>query len=424
MCSEKNFGTEDSDQQPAIGICMHSNSKAVESMLKYLQSGFRVCLISIRWPSFLIDTTLSKLDIKQVVSSRTDLETTTLDPESLETKNLGSYKNAKLSDQATTIIFTSGSSNQPKAVLHSVDHHRISAERVVSELHLGSHDKWLLCLPIWHVSGLSIVFRCLIADAEIVIPDPSYSLYQAISTYRITHISMVSTQLLQVMETRAPSCIRAVIVGGGPIPVHALERARKNGWPIHTTYGMTETSSMVTLSDLNSTLGSMGRTLEGHELLISEDQEILVRSASVGSGYIIDEKLHTIVDEDGWFHTGDMGMIDERNELHVLGRKDNMFISGGENISPEEIEFHINNFPRVQESIVIPVPHPDFGHRPVAFVRGLLQVKALSEYLTENLPTFMIPNIYHWPEHIPASQNKPNRKTFIQEAIRIQDSDS
>ncbi len=400
---------------------MESNCKSVESMLKYLQSSEPVCMISPRWPASMIDTALLRLGIKQVISSRTDLKTATLAPESFETKSVNSYTEPWFHDEAATILFTSGSTDHPKSVLHSVDHHMISAERAVTELNLGSHDRWLLSLPLWHVSGMSIVFRCLMAGAEIVIPDPDLSLYEAISTYCVTHISIVSTQLLQLMEMRPPSSITSVIVGGGPIPIYAAEKARRNGWPIRTTYGTTETSSMVTLSNLIFATGSVGHPLNGHELLIADDQEILVRSSSVCSGYLIDRKLYSIVDEDGWFHTGDLGMINERDELYVLGRKDNMFISGGENISPEEIEFHINNFSGIQEVVVVPVPDSKFGQRPVAFVRGLVQINDLSEYLNENLPRFMVPQIYDWPKSIPRNLSKPNRKFLTNEAMRLQD---
>lgn len=420
MHTEGKHGIGDSNLRSGLGICMDSKLMSAQLMLKYLYSGATVCMISMRWPASMVDSAMRRLGIQQVISYRTDLKTTTLDPKSIKAKSLERFRNQQFHDGGKTILFTSGTTDYPKAVVHSAHQHIISAERVVKALNLGSQDRWLLSLPLWHVSGMSIVFRCLIANAEVVVPDPQTSLYESISAKRITHISLVSAQLLQIMERSAPSHICAVILGGGPVPTHVIETARNNGWPVHTSYGMTETSSMITLSHKSFNPNSMGYSLSGHEIKITGDQEIMVRSSALCSGYLIDGKIRSIVDDDGWFHTGDLGMIDTDQQLHILGRKDNMFISGGENISPEEIESHINRFPQVQESVVIPVHDPKFGQRPVAFVRGLAHITDLSDYLVKYLPKFMIPQIYQWPESIAPNMTKLERKEFINEAMRLQ----
>ena len=378
-------------------------------------------MLSSRWPAFSVDQSLEALGIRHVISCRKDLRTRTLEPDVLETKKRDHYDLSKVSEHVGTMIFTSGSSTQPKAVLHSIQHHLFSAQRVVKELKLGRQDRWLISLPLWHVSGISIVFRCLIAGAELVIPDSHMPLLESLSHYKITHVSMVSTQLLQVMDTSPPDCLRVAIVGGGPISPQMIETARHHGWPIRTTYGMTETSSMVTLSDEQSDPRSSGRVLQGHELMIAADQEILVRSPSVCSGYLQGEQLKSVVDEDGWYHSGDLGEVDRSGNLYVLGRKDRMFISGGENINPEEIQSWINKYQGVIESIVIPIPDPKFGERPVAFIRGYVLMESISEYLAEHLPKFKVPTLYPWPENIISHLGKYNRETFIKLAIDLQE---
>ncbi|MCY4226030.1 MAG: o-succinylbenzoate--CoA ligase [Bacteroidetes bacterium] len=405
----------------SVGICVDSGGRGVHSILSNLEEGISVCMLSTRWPASSIDESMEALGIRHVISCRKDLKTRTLEPNVLETKKIDHYDLSKVSSQVGTMIFTSGSSAQPKAVFHSIRHHLYSAHRVAEELKLGPQDRWLLSLPLWHVSGISIVFRCLIAGAEVVIPDSHMPLLESLSQYKITHVSLVSTQLLQVMDTSPPDCLRVAIVGGGPISHQMIDAARYHGWPILTTYGMTETSSMVALSDEQSDPRSSGRVLQGHELMIASDQEILVRSPSVCSGYLSGSQLKSVVDEDGWYHSGDLGEMDQSGNLYVLGRKDYMFISGGENISPEEIQSWINNYPDVLESIVIPIPDPTFGHRPVAFIRGPVSMESISEYLAEHLPKFKVPVLYPWPENVISHLGKYGRETFIQLAIDLQE---
>lgn len=378
-------------------------------------------MMSTRWPESNVDRSLDALGIQQVITYRKDLKTRTVEPNVMETNKIDHYDLSKVSNQVGTMIFTSGSSAQPKAVFHSIRHHLYSALRVAEELKLGPQDRWLLSLPLWHVSGISIVFRCLIAGAEVVIPDSHMPLLESLSQYKITHVSLVSTQLLQVMDTSPPDCLRVAIVGGGPISHQMIDTARYHGWPILTTYGMTETSSMVTLSDEQSDPSSSGRVLQGHELMIASDQEILVRSPSVCSGYLSENRLKSVVDEYGWYHSGDLGEMDQSGNLYLLGRKDYMFISGGENISPEEIQSWINNYPDVLESIVIPIPDPIFGHRPVAFIRGLVSMESISEYLAKHLPKFKVPTLYPWPENVISHHGKYDRESLIQLANDLQE---
>ena len=406
-----------------VGICLEPGWQAVEVMLGCVHAGVSVCVLSTRWPSTAVDRALGRLGIEHVLTTRTDLKTKCLDPDACYTERPHAGHTSSY-EGVTTIVYTSGSSAKPKAVAHSLGNHIASAQSACAALDLGSRDRWLLSLPLWHVSGISIVFRCSIAGAAIVIPDPGMSLTEALSSYQITHVSMVSTQLLQVLEQdqKPPAHLRAVIVGGGPTPQGILKMAIDKGWPIRTTYGMTETSSMVTLSEKNPSPGSSGRVLKGNELEITGDGEILVRSPAVCLGYLNADTLENIADEDGWLHTGDLGRLDEAGELYVLGRKDNMFISGGENINPEEIEHALCSVQGVQKAVVVPVPDPEFGQCPVAFVRGSAKFEDVENFLARELPRFKIPKCHPWPDNIRARSLKPDRKLLADLAVRLQDS--
>ena len=382
-------------------------------MLGFLQAGTPVCMLSMRWPAALVDRTLKDLGIKHIVTMRTDLKTKQIDPTPFYTRQFDLDKLRYLYNEPATILHTSGTAATPKAVVHTLSNHLSSAQIVCAKLNLKKTDRWLLNLPIWHVSGMSIVFRCSLFGAQIILPPPETNLFDALTMCDITHVSMVAKQLMQLMDQPAPSCLRVAIVGGGPVPDTVLKKALKNGWPIRTTYGMTETSSMVTLSDENFPLGSSGRILRGNKIKIAPDGEILVRGLTVCSGYLENGELQHVSDEDGWLHTGDLGHLDPTGELYISGRKDNRFISGGENISPEEIEHLLYKFPEVKEAIVVPVPDPEFGQRPVAFILGCSRFDSLTEFLARELPKFKLPICYPWPKNIPHTSFKQDRKSFI-----------
>ncbi len=377
-------------------------------------------MLSMQWPGAYVDRALDQLGIKNVVTTRKDLKTNRINPDSYDTNRVDYPKIREGSGKIATILYTSGTSSEPKAVAHTLNNHIASAKSACSKLNLGRGDRWLLSLPLWHVSGMSIVFRCLMSGAKIVIPDPEMPLIEALSIHKITHVSMVAAQLMQVMDQPPPASLRAAIVGGGPTPHHVLDQGIKTGWPIQTTYGLTETSSMVTLSDQGFPYGASGHILQGNELKIAKDGEILVRSPAVCLGYLHGGSVQSAVDNGGWLHTGDLGKLDPTGQLYVLGRKDNMFISGGENISPEEIEQVLHSFPEVQESIVVPVPDRRFGQRPVAFIRGGVDFDDLTHFLAQRLPKFKIPAFYSWPAEISSTSLKHNRKSLTNLAIRHQ----
>jgi O-succinylbenzoic acid--CoA ligase len=220
-----------------------------------------------------------------------------------------------------------------------------------------------------------------------------------------THASLVATQLQRLLrEGAVPASLRAVLLGGGPMPEMLLDAATEAELPVHTSYGMTEASSQVTTTPPGATreaLRTSGRVLPYRELRISEGGEILVRGQTLFQGYLEGGELRDPTDAEGWFHTGDLGALDADGSLTVLGRLDNMFVSGGENVQPEEIEAALKRLPGVEEAVVVPFPDAEFGHRPAAFVRtdDAVQNGELAEGLASLLPRFMIPLAFHpWPE--------------------------
>ncbi len=274
-----------------------------------------------------------------------------------------------------TIILSSGSTGTPKRIVHSLAAHIASAEGSAKNISLQPSDRWLWNLPLCHVSGLSILIRCAVSGATVVGSPTGEKLSAGLIADRgVTHLSLVTTQLRRLLEedTFPARCLRSILVGGSSIDPNLIDAARERGVKVHTTYGLTEMASQVTTSLATDPSSTSGRVLTGRQLRINSDGEILVSGDTLCSGYYRSGEIHSIVDEEGWFHTGDLGSLDDLGRLSVLGRSDNMFVSGGENVHPENIERAMLDLFKLQQVVVVPKPDGTFGARPVAFVEGEL----------------------------------------------------
>lgn len=345
----------------------------------------------------------------------------------------GSWSDEVEADRWVTAVFTSGSTGRPRAALHSFGNHCYSALGAAENMPLVPGDRWLLSLPVYHVGGLAILFRCLWAGAAVVLPAPETSLRAAVEAAAATHVSMVATQLYRMVhasEDAPPAGLKRVLLGGSAIPASLVEDAFARGWPVHTSYGLTEMASQVTTTPPGAgpaVLRSSGRVLPYRQLEIAPDGEIRVRGETRFAGYLVGGRLQTPFDADGWFATGDLGYVDAAGFLHVIGRKDNLFISGGENIQPEEIEAVLCRVGGVVQAAVVPVPDAEFGQRPVAFVHveaEPIPVENIAAVLEKELPRFKHPDVlYPWP-HVPGEQGmKVSRRELEGLARRRRESD-
>lgn len=313
-------------------------------------------------------------------------------------------------DSIDTVIFTSGSSGKSKAVAHTLKAHLSSAVSAINHLNLVQSDKWLLNLPLYHVGGLAIVHRCMLAGATIVIAKNSGNPIFDLVNSNITHASMVPTQLLRVINSIEQlqltvnddnlSSIKSILIGGAASSNLIKSRAKSLGLPIFYSYGSSEMASLITLTTLNSDINSSGKILPHAKFKISEQGELLVKGDSMFSGYLSKSEnvsLHLInnLDDDNYFHTKDIAELNSDGEIVIKGRIDNMFISGGENIYPEEIEQAITEFPGIESAIVMPIPDLEFGERPIAFIKtnqsARLSINELIQFLKTKISKFKIP---------------------------------
>ena len=414
-----------------VALYLPKDERYVTLMLALIRAGHVACPVSDRLPPKGIAPLLEKAACSALISNDEELLQTVgadlrrLNPEEL----LGGSQHAEPADiplgRSATIVFTSGSTGGPKAALHTFGNHYHNALGSNANIALRPGDRWLHSLPLYHVGGLSILFRCLLARATLALPQHGIPLGEAIARLGTTHVSLVSTQLLRLLREDADlGGLEAVLMGGGPVPAFLVDEALARGLPIHTSYGLTEMASQATTTPSGASLGELrtsGRVLPGREVSISADGEILVRGETLFAGYVDGEKIDRPLDGDGWFHTGDLGTLDEDGYLRVRGRIDNLFISGGENVQPEEIEEALHRLDGIDEAVVVPVHDPEFSARPVAFVRTERDFKYLAPELEKTLPRYKIPIVFHpWPDQA-RSGMKADRPSLRERALQLHD---
>ncbi len=277
-------------------------------------------------------------------------------------------------------LATSGSSGPPQVALLSRDAFTAAAAASAANLGWLHTDRWLLCLPVAHVGGLSVLTRCLIARRAVVLVSPrpelssSERLAEAIREGEPSLISMVPTQLSGLLELEPrvslPSRVRAILTGGAAAGPRLLGECADRGWPVLTSYGLTEACSQVATQKPGSTnrgqLG-VGVPLRGIDVRI-EEGVIHLRGATLLSGYIGGNTPQTFSAQAG-FRTSDLGRFDAQGNLHVLGRVDDLIISGGENVAPWDVEAVLATCPGVLEACVFGVPDARWGEVVAAALR-------------------------------------------------------
>ena len=404
-----------------VGIAAGNSAGYVVLLLALLRRGFVACPLNVRRPRLQLQEMAREIGCAAIIA---DPERNAAFEAPWPLEDLVGQPSGRAADtprrirlgRRATILFTSGSTGRPRAALHTYGNHWYNALGANENLPLAAGDRWLLSLPLYHVGGLGIVFRCMAAGAAVYVPEGSEPFAASVAARGITHLSLVPTQLRRLLDDPQGLRIdhlRGVLLGGAPVPGHLVRRALDRGLPIHTSYGLTETASQVTSTPPGAperVLESSGRPLRFREISLAADGEIRVRGRTLFAGYVRGNSMALPLDDEGWFRTGDLGRIDEQGLLHVTGRRDNLFISGGENIQPEEIEAALVSLDEIEDAVVVPVSDPEFGARPVAVIRAgsaSIDQESVRARLRGLLPGYMIPVAFI---EEPAEPSKGNLK--------------
>jgi O-succinylbenzoic acid--CoA ligase len=293
-------------------------------------------------------------------------------------------------------MHTSGTTAAPKPVVLSRSNFQASALGSAVALGLDRAERWLCPMPLTHVGGLSIPIRSAIYATTAVLHgrfETEAVLNELMDpARRITLVSLVPTMLARLLDAglREPPTLRWALLGGGPIAPALLARAAQAGVPVAPTYGMTETCSQI---------ATFGWPLPGAELRTAEG-EVLVRGAMVARGALAD---------DGWLHTGDLGELDARGRLRITGRRAETIVTGGENVSPVEVEAVLLEHPSVADAGVFARPDPEWGEAVVAAVvpRDGSQVapEELRAFCASRLAGFKVPKAVEIRQGLPRTES-------------------
>jgi O-succinylbenzoic acid--CoA ligase len=311
---------------------------------------------------------------------------------------------------AASVVFTSGSVGGQKGARLTRSNWEAASQASVEHLGHGPEDNWLLAMPLHHVSGLSIVLRSAYAGGTVrMVPgfDPA-TFAGELRGGEVSMASLVPTMLSRVLDLDPGpySGLRAVLVGGGPIPDELLQRAASAGLPILPTYGMTETCGQVATLRPGSVVENKAHPLPGVEIRIEPDDRIALRGPMVSPGYLGEPDRAP----GEWFVTGDLGRIDDDGALIVTGRADSLIVSGGENIDPAMVEAALMRVPGVDGAVVFGVPSEEWGMEVVCLYTGDAGTIRIDSHLRGRLPSFMIPKRWHRVQEIPTTAlGKPDR---------------
>lgn len=322
-------------------------------------------------------------------------------------------------EQPLTRAMTSGTTGRPMPIVHTAANHYWSA--VASALNLGRRedDRWLCCLPVDHIAGLSILLRSVIyRTTALVHPgfDPDW-VGAALEEDGATLVSLVPTQLGRLLEAEAPlDRFRAILCGGAPVPEAMLAEARDRGARVIQTYGTTETCSQIcTLGpeEAAGRIGSAGRPLAGSRIEIRE-REILAAGPTIAA---------QATAEDGMLHTGDRGRLDAEGYLWVEGRIDDLILTGGENVMPEEVEAVVASHPGVAEAGVVGLTDPRWGQAVAVAVvtregNRRPSPEELLEHCRAHLAAFKVPKRVIFAASLPRTgSGKLRRRALAEELV-------
>ncbi|MDU2710702.1 MAG: o-succinylbenzoate--CoA ligase [Veillonella sp.] len=323
------------------------------------------------------------------------------------------------------IMNTSATTGQFKSVPLRWGQIRAHVQASKEVLGKTEQDNWLMVLPLFHVSGLSILLRSLYNGTAVTIL-PKYDKAQVlklIESENINMMSLVPTILTQLEPSIIHHNLRVILLGGEFIPMALIDACEKKSLPIYKTYGMTETfSQSVTFSvlDYPHKRDSVGKPLPGMQVRIDKPDadgvgEIHLTGPMVMTGYIDKEPI------DGDLNTDDIGYVDEDGFVYILNRRKDLIISGGENIYPKELEDLVYTLPSVKECAVVPVPDPKWGQVPALFVAfhdgESMTADEIVSFMTKSLAKYKVPK---YVKILPALPRNGTGK-IVRNELRLED---
>ena len=321
---------------------------------------------------------------------------------------------------------TSGATGNPKIVPLTYDQVQIAAEASAGNLKPEKNKYWLLCLPLNHIGGMSVIYRSLIYNSAIYLvekfeSDTIRTLLNENSNFEAA--SMVPTMLNKLLDDpffRVQFGFKGFLIGGGPISTELVDRALTRGIPLITSYGMTETCAQIAANPMlrsgmyipKTSVGPVFRPNEveirsehGERMNDHESGYIWLRGPQVFKGYLDPDQNRDVFDQEGWFNTGDYGRMNRKGFLFIESRRTDLIVTGGENVNPLEVENILNRYPSISDSAVIGVPDQKWGQRVIAFIQPVMgqdpDFEQIKRDLKEKVRDFKVPKEFIPIDRIP-----------------------
>ncbi|MDS0221488.1 AMP-binding protein [Haloarcula sp. S1AR25-5A] len=332
------------------------------------------------------------------------------------------------------VIFTSGTTSEPKGVRLTVGN--LVASAVASSYRLGvlPDDRWLVCLPTYHMGGLAPFVRSALYGTAVVVQGSfdADATQQVITEHGVTGVSLVPTMLSRLLEAgwEPPASLRFVLLGGGPASESLIERSQARGVPVYPTYGMTETASQIATARPETAFehsGTVGQPLVFTDVTVVADGEvggpgdrgeIIVDGPTVTPGYLNGEGEAF---GDHGFRTGDIGYRDADGRLWVEGRVDDQIVTGGENVDASTVAAAIQAHPAVEDAAVVGLSDDEWGQRVAALVVGDVTPAAVREHCADRLAAYEVPKTIQVAEALPRTASGTVDRTAVRS--RLSDGD-
>lgn len=341
-----------------------------------------------------------------------------------------------------SIIFTSGTSGVPKGACLTYGNLFANAHGSAAHLGTGPSDRWLACLPLYHVGGMTILWRACLNGFGVILQDgfQEEAVVRATDTQAATLVSLVPTMLKRLLEwpggTEALARLRLVLLGGAAADPELLQAARAAGIRVAVTYGLTEATSQVATArpeELPARPATVGRPLPGVQVRIGLEQggpvvpdrigEVLVSGPTVMAGYDGLPEATDAALQDGWLHTGDLGWMDAEGYVYILQRRSDLIVSGGENVYPVEVEAVLVRHPAVQAACVIGLPDSEWGQRVAAAVvlrPGMAVTPAdLDQYCRDEMASYKRPREYFYMKSLPLTASGKIMRRAVAEMLSL-----
>jgi O-succinylbenzoic acid--CoA ligase len=303
----------------------------------------------------------------------------------------------EIPDSVMTLLFTSGTTGTPKAVPLTADNWEAAVSASAAHLDHTAGDEWLTAMPLHHVGGLSVLFRSAYVGGRVrLLPRFEPDVFAAALADGVAFASVVPTMLRRVLDAG----------GRGPIPPGMLEEAWARGIPALPTYGMTETCAQVATLRPGSPLAYRVHPLPGVQVRIETDGRIALRGQQVFDGYLGEVQRKG----DDWFVTGDFGLLHDDGSLQILGRADDVIVSGGENVDPAAVESVLLDREGVDGVMVVGVPSEEWGYEVVCLFAGTVTEADLDRWSRDHLEPHQVPKRWLKVDAIPTTAlGKPDR---------------